>query len=62
MSWAPALAVGGTLYALPKEKTENFKDLFAVLPQFPIQVWVSTPSFADMVLLSEDFQVRSCLI
>ncbi len=22
---------------------------------FPIQVWVSTPSFADMVLLSEDF-------
>lgn len=55
MSWAPALAVGGCLYALPKEKTENFKDLFAVLPQFPIQVWVSTPSFADMVLLSEDF-------
>ena len=55
MSWAPALAVGGALYALPKAKTENFKDLFAVLPQFPIQVWVSTPSFADMVLLSEDF-------
>ncbi len=55
MSWAPALAVGGCLYALPKEKTENFKDLFAILPQMPIQVWVSTPSFADMVLLSDDF-------
>ena len=25
MSWAPALAAGGCLYALPKEKTENFK-------------------------------------
>lgn len=55
MSWVPALAAGGCLYALPKEKTENFKDLFAVLPTLPIQVWVSTPSFADMVLLSEDF-------
>lgn len=55
MSWAPTLAVGGCLYALPKEKTENFKDLFAVLPQLPIQVWVSTPSFVDMVLLSDDF-------
>ena len=40
MSWAPALAAGGCLYALPKEKTENFKDLFAVLPTLPIQVWV----------------------
>ncbi|MDR1605878.1 MAG: D-alanine--poly(phosphoribitol) ligase subunit DltA [Streptococcaceae bacterium] len=55
MSWAPTLAVGGCLYALPKEKTENFKDLFAILPNLPIQVWVSTPSFADMVLLSDDF-------
>lgn len=55
MSWGPALAAGGCLYALPKEKTENFKDLFAVLPELSIQVWVSTPSFADMVLLSEDF-------
>ena len=58
MSWAPALAAGGCLYALPKEKTENFKDLFAVLPSLPIQVWVSTPSFADMVLLSEDFSAK----
>lgn len=55
MSWGPALAAGGCLYALPKEKTENFKELFAVLPDLSIQVWVSTPSFADMVLLSEDF-------
>ncbi|GAX47610.1 D-alanine--poly(phosphoribitol) ligase subunit DltA [Pseudolactococcus reticulitermitis] len=58
MSWAPALAAGGCLYALPKEKTDNFKDLFAVLPTLPIQVWVSTPSFADMVLLSDDFSAE----
>jgi D-alanine--poly(phosphoribitol) ligase subunit 1 len=45
-----------------KKKTENFKDLFAVLPTLPIQVWVSTPSFADMVLLSEDFSSeKRCL-
>ncbi|GFH39758.1 D-alanine--poly(phosphoribitol) ligase subunit DltA [Lactococcus insecticola] len=55
MYWAPTLAVGGTLYALPKEKTANFKALFAVLPKMPIQVWTSTPSFVDMAMLSDDF-------
>ena len=47
--------MGGTLYALPKHVTENFKELFAVLPDLPIQVWTSTPSFADMAMLSENF-------
>jgi D-alanine--poly(phosphoribitol) ligase subunit 1 len=55
MYWAPTLAMGGTLYAMPKAVTENFKELFKVLPELPIQVWTSTPSFADMAMLSEDF-------
>lgn len=55
MYWAPTLAIGGTLYALPKQVTENFKTLFSVLPKLPIDVWTSTPSFADMAMLSEDF-------
>ncbi|MCM0582978.1 D-alanine--poly(phosphoribitol) ligase subunit DltA [Weissella diestrammenae] len=55
MYWAPTLATGGTMYAMPKATTENFKDLFAVLPQLPIQVWTSTPSFVDMAMLSDAF-------
>lgn len=55
MYWAPTLALGGTLYALPKQVTENFKTLFATLPRLPIDVWTSTPSFVDMAMLSEDF-------
>lgn len=58
MYWAPTLAMGGTLYALPKHVTENFKELFAALPELPIQVWTSTPSFADMAMLSEDFNAE----
>ncbi|MDR3241836.1 MAG: D-alanine--poly(phosphoribitol) ligase subunit DltA [Lactobacillaceae bacterium] len=58
MYWAPTLAAGGTLYAMPKEMTENFKDLFSVLPKLPIQVWTSTPSFVDMAMLSEDFSAE----
>lgn len=55
MYWAPTLAKGGTLYALPKEIISDFKKLFNYLPNLPIQIWTSTPSFADMAMLSEDF-------
>ncbi|MBM7616597.1 D-alanine--poly(phosphoribitol) ligase subunit 1 [Weissella uvarum] len=58
MYWAPTLALGGTLYALPRPVIEDFKQLFAVLPDLPIEVWTSTPSFADMVMLSDDFNAE----
>jgi D-alanine--poly(phosphoribitol) ligase subunit 1 len=58
MYWAPTVAMGGTLYALPKAVTENFKELFKALPELPIEVWTSTPSFADMAMLSEDFNAE----
>ncbi|WP_311154406.1 D-alanine--poly(phosphoribitol) ligase subunit DltA [uncultured Streptococcus sp.] len=55
MYWAPTLALGGTLFALPSAVTQDFKQLFETILSLPIAIWTSTPSFADMALLSEDF-------
>lgn len=58
MYWAPTLALGGTLYALPSSITQDFKQLFATIFSLPIAIWTSTPSFADMAMLSEDFNAE----
>lgn len=58
MYWAPTLALGGTLFALPKEITTDFKQLFATIHTLPIQIWTSTPSFVDMAMLSDDFNAE----
>lgn len=58
MYWAPTLALGGTLFALPASITQDFKQLFATIFSLPIAVWTSTPSFADMAMLSEDFNAE----
>lgn len=55
MYWAPTLALGGTLFALPSAVTQDFKQLFEMILSLPIAIWTSTPSFADMALLSDDF-------
>ena len=55
MYWAPTLALGGTLFALPSAVTQDFKQLFEPILSLPIAIWTSTPSFADMALLSDDF-------
>lgn len=55
MYWAPTLALGGTLFALPKEMVSDFKRLFSTIAELPIGIWTSTPSFADMAMLSDDF-------
>lgn len=55
MYWAPTLALGGTLFALPKEMTTDFQQLFETITALPIGIWVSTPSFVDMAMLSHDF-------
>ncbi|MGT2744956.1 D-alanine--poly(phosphoribitol) ligase subunit DltA [Streptococcus phocae subsp. phocae] len=55
MYWAPTLALGGTLFALPKELVTDFKKLFGTIAQLPVGIWTSTPSFADMAMLSDDF-------
>ena len=35
--------------------TQDFKQLFETILSLPIAIWTSTPSFADMALLSDDF-------
>lgn len=59
MYWAPTLAKGGTLFALPKEIIVDFKKLFVTINELPIGVWTSTPSFVDMAMLSDDFNSQT---
>ena len=58
MYWAPTLALGGTLFAIPSAITQDFKQLFETILNLPIAIWTSTPSFADMAMLSEDFNAE----
>ncbi len=55
MSLYPALVSGGKLVVLPRDVTENIGRLFTVLPKLSFQVWVSTPSFAEMSFLDRTF-------
>lgn len=59
MDLYPTLLHGGMLDVLPQETTANFKELFAALPKYQIENWVSTPSFIEMCLLSPDFNEQS---
>lgn len=58
MYWAPTLALGGTLYALPSHLVNDFKALFETIAELPVGVWTSTPSFADMAMLSDTFNAE----
>lgn len=55
MDLYPTLCLGGTVVALRKEITDQFKLLFAALPKLKVNLWVSTPSFADICLLDPQF-------
>ena len=55
MYWLPALLNGGTIKALPHEVVENFGQMFTALPTLDLEVFVGTPSFADMLMLSPAF-------
>ena len=46
---------GSTIKALPRTVVQNFGQLFTVVPKLGVSVYVSTPSFVDMLLLSPDF-------
>ncbi|MFC5630790.1 MULTISPECIES: D-alanine--poly(phosphoribitol) ligase subunit DltA [Streptococcus] len=59
MYWAPTLAKGGTLFALPKTLVTDFKRLFSTIYELPIGVWTSTPSFVDMAMASHDFNAET---
>ena len=55
MSLYPALVAGGKLVVLPHDVTQNFAQLYATLPKLQFNVWVSTPSFAQMCFLDRTF-------
>lgn len=58
MYWLTALLSGGTIQALPLKVVQNLGQLFTTLPQLDISVFVSTPSFCDMALLSPQFNAQ----
>ncbi|WP_054950928.1 D-alanine--poly(phosphoribitol) ligase subunit DltA [Numidum massiliense] len=56
MDLYPALLSGSTLWPVDKEMIARPRDLFAALAKSGINVWTSTPSFAEMCLLDQSFQ------
>jgi D-alanine--poly(phosphoribitol) ligase subunit 1 len=55
MYWIPAILKGGMIKALSHQQVANFNVLFKLLPQLELQVFVGTPSLAEMFLLAQDF-------
>lgn len=55
MDLYPTLVNGGVVTVLPKETTDNLKNLFAALPDLALDAWVSTPSFMEICLLEPTF-------
>lgn len=52
---AGALAAGGSLFSLTHETSESATDLLRALAKSGVNIWVSTPSFADMCLANPEF-------
>lgn len=50
-----ALSTGGCLHAITREKTQDMRALFDDLRTSGVEVWVSTPSFADLCLVDRTF-------
>ncbi len=50
-----AVGLGMTLYTIDKKTTENFKEMFEALRISDITLWVTTPSYAEVCVMSDDF-------
>ena len=48
----------GTLWCLTKEVQKDYKELIRSLKESKVQVWVSTPSFAEVCLADRQFSVE----
>ena len=55
MDLYPSLATGGKLFAITKEMIAKPKILFTELEKSHVQVWTSTPSFAQICLMDAAF-------
>jgi D-alanine--poly(phosphoribitol) ligase subunit 1 len=53
-----SLACRGTLFCLTKETQNNMKILFSKLKESYANIWVSTPSFADICLSDKSFNSK----
>ena len=58
MDLYPALASGGTIFAITKEMIARPKLLFEALAKSETQVWTSTPSFVQMCLMDPTFSEK----
>ena len=50
-----SLATGGTLFSISRDLIENPKKLYSALASSDVTTWVSTPSFAQMCLVEDNF-------
>ena len=50
-----SLVCGGTLYTMDKKMQSDYSEMLGFLEQSEIEIWVSTPSFADMCLADRNF-------
>ncbi len=57
MYWAPTSRLEGTFLITSISYPQDFKQLLSDLFS-SIAIWTSTPSFADMAMLSEDFNAK----
>ena len=55
MDMYTSLVTGGTLWAVDKDMIHRPADLFKAFKSSGVQVWVSTPSFAEYCLMSREF-------
>lgn len=52
------LACGGTLYTMSKEVQGDYQRMFELMRRSNVNVWVSTPSFADLCLADRQFSAK----
>ena len=50
-----SLVTGGTLFSISRDLIENPKKLYSALASSDVTTWVSTPSFAQMCLVEDNF-------
>lgn len=58
MSIYPALCYGKTLHGISKKTLSNLKEMFSDIKKSNINYWVSTPSFASMCIIEENFNLN----
>lgn len=56
-----SLFLGGTIWSLDKRLQKDYNSMVERINNSNINIWVSTPSFANMMLMNPDFNGSTCL-